>query len=126
MEGVEYEILFKKPNSHHYGDADGTCQPPDQKNPKININPYLTKQSELNTAIHEVAHAYFWDAPEHTIKAFGNTLSRFLYNYCKWRKLQRRNYKKGSAHKSDLLENVKENKHGAKAKKPNRRVRKKN
>jgi len=126
MEGIEYEILFKKPNTHHYGEADGTCQDPNSDHPKIYINPYLTKQSELNTAIHEVAHAFFWDKPEAQIKKFGDTLSRFLYSYCKWRKLERRKYKKGDAYKSGLLEKEKVDKSNerTKSKKSSRRSRK--
>ena len=109
FEGQEYEIIFKKPNSLHYGEADGTCQDPESENPKIYINPYLTKQSELNTSIHEVAHAFFWNASEAQIKKFGDTLSRFLYSHCKWRKLERRKYKQGEVHKSGLLEKTKDN-----------------
>jgi hypothetical protein len=127
FEGREYEIIFKKPNSHHYGEADGTCQDPESESPKIYINPYLTKQSELNTSIHEVAHAFFWNASEAQIKKFGDTLSRFLYSYCKWRKLERRKYKQGDAHKSGLLEKPKGDKNESKtrAKKSARRTRKK-
>ena len=51
-DGVEYEVLYTKPNSLHYGDADGTCSPPDEETPKIHINPYLTKRNELNSALY--------------------------------------------------------------------------
>ena len=94
-EGVKYEVLFHKPHSAHYGEADGTCGDPEDENPKIYINPYLTKQSELNTSIHEFTHAFFWDATEKEVYKFANTLSRFLYNYCKWRKLEKQRYQKG-------------------------------
>lgn len=86
-DGVEYEVVFHKPNKGVYGEnCDGVCHNPSQDNPKIYINPYLTDQSELNTAIHEFAHAFFWDKPEYQIYAFANSLSRFLYNECNWRK----------------------------------------
>ena len=88
-DNIVYEVLYTKPNSHHYGDADGTCSDPTEEEPKIHINPYLTKQSELNTAIHEFAHAFFWDKSEKEIYKFANTLSRFLYTTCGWRKLER-------------------------------------
>ena len=87
--GVTYEVIFRKPNKQHYGeDCDGVCYDPedDQTSPKIIINPYLSKQSELNTSIHEFAHAFFWDRSEKEIYKFANTLSRFLYNACRWRK----------------------------------------
>ena len=105
LEGVEYEVLFMKPHAGHYGeDTHGICSSPEDENPKIYISPYLSKQSELNTSIHEFCHAFFWDKSEHDVYAFSGALSRFLYNYCKWRKLERRKYRKGKAHESELLE----------------------
>lgn len=94
-DGVKYHVLFHKPHSAHYGEADGTCADPAETNPKIFINPYLSKQSELNTSIHEFTHAFFWNATEKEVYKFANTLSRFLYNHCKWRKLERKGYQKG-------------------------------
>ncbi len=102
--GIKYEVLFHKPNSRHYGDADGTCSDPEGKHPTVHINPYLTKQSELNTSIHEFTHAFFWDATEQEVYKFANTLSRFLYNHCKWRKLERAKYKEGEVYKAGVLE----------------------
>ena len=87
--GVEYEVLYRQPNTHHYGDADGTCADPETDEPKIYINPYLTKRNELNTIIHEFGHAFFWDKTEKEIYKFANTLSKFLYLECNWRKLER-------------------------------------
>jgi len=85
--GIEYEVIFRKPNKNHYGDScDGVCLCPDSKNPKIQINPYRTNQTQLNTAIHEFAHAFFWDKPEKDVKKFSDAMSRFLYNENKWRK----------------------------------------
>ena len=82
--GVEYHVIFRKPD-RRLG-ADGTCAPPDSKNPVIEISPYLSTRGELNTAIHEWAHAFFWSESETTIKRFANSLSRFLFIECKWRK----------------------------------------
>jgi Zn-dependent peptidase ImmA (M78 family) len=87
--GVEYEVLYRQPNTHHYGEADGTCADPEVEEPKIHINPYLTKRNELNTIIHEFSHAFFWDKSEKEIYKFANTLSKFLYLECNWRKLER-------------------------------------
>ena len=106
-EGVRYTVLFHKPNARHFGEADGTCADPDEKSPKIHINPYLTKQSELNTCIHEFTHAFFWEATEKEVYKFANALSRFLYNHCKWRKLEKRKLKKGSVYRRNLLEKAK-------------------
>ena len=88
-QGVEYEIFFKKPNSKYYQDTDGYCHDPKEKDPKIYINPYLTKQTELNTILHEMAHAFFWDKPEKDIYAYANAISRMLYNHQNWRKLEK-------------------------------------
>ena len=76
---IEYKIFFKKPDKRWYGKADGVCQDPRDKNPNIFINPYLTNQSEMNTIIHELAHAFFWDKKEKDILKFSNTCSRILY-----------------------------------------------
>ena len=84
---VEYEVIFHKPNKLIYGKkCDGFCQAPRDKNPKIFVSPYLTNQSELNTIVHEMAHAFFWDKPERDILAYSNAVSRMLYNHCQWRK----------------------------------------
>ena len=93
--GVEYELIFRKPNKNCYGEpCDGICYDPEEKNPKILISPYLTKQSELNTIIHEMAHAFFWDKPEADIFAYANAVSRMLYNHCHWRKIENEEGKK--------------------------------
>ena len=84
--GVEYEVLFYKPNKEVYDGAVGICDDPAEKDPKILINPYLSDQSELNTSIHEFAHAFFWDKSEKDVASFANAISRFLYNECHWRK----------------------------------------
>ena len=63
--GVEYEVIFRKPDKRIFGEeCDGICEDPEEKHPKICINPYNTKQTELNTCIHEFAHAFFWDKSE--------------------------------------------------------------
>ena len=77
--GVEYKVLFRKPDARWFDDADGYCQDPNSENPKILVNPYLTDQSELNTIIHEIGHAFFWDKTEKEIAQFANTCSRILY-----------------------------------------------
>jgi hypothetical protein len=82
--GEEFEVSFRKPNKAFFGeDCDGYCT-----SNKVVINPFRTDQTQLNTAIHEFAHAFFWDKKEFEIKKFADALSRFLYNYNKWRKLK--------------------------------------
>jgi|TARA_R110000824_G_scaffold204652_2_gene389410 hypothetical protein len=82
--GVEYEIIFRKPRKDAYGsDTFGLCVDPSEakKNyiPKIYISPYLSKKSELNTSIHEIAHAFFWEKSETDIARFADVCSNFLY-----------------------------------------------
>ena len=85
--GATYEVLFRKPDKRHFGsDCDGVCTSPKEERPKIHINPKLTDQSMLNTAVHEMAHAFFWNKTELEVTKFANTVSRFLYSYCGWRK----------------------------------------
>lgn len=82
--GVEYEIIFRKPRKDAYGEGTfGLCVDPTEAKenytPKIYISPYLTKKSELNTCIHEIAHAFFWDKSETDITRFADVASNFLY-----------------------------------------------
>ena len=73
-QGVGYEIIFRKPDKRHFGkDCDGICTDPSNKRPKIHINPHRTDQTQLNTLIHEVAHAFFWDKSETDITRFNLT-----------------------------------------------------
>jgi len=83
--GTRYEIRFRKPNTAHFGKADGYCDDPEESAPRIYVNPYLTPKSELNTIIHEMAHAFFWDKPEKEIYKYANTVAAFLYRQG-WRK----------------------------------------
>ena len=77
-DGTFYEVQFTKPNTHHYGEADGTCADPSEENPKIHINPYLTKRNELNTIIHEFTHAFFWDKSEREVRKFSSVLAGLI------------------------------------------------
>ena len=86
--GIEYRVFFKKPDgrSPDTKGADGICTDPDSCHPEIDIRPDLTSQSELNTCIHELAHAFFWKETERNVTKFSNACSRLLFNKMKWRK----------------------------------------
>lgn len=84
-QGIRYEIHFRKPNRAHFGKADGYCDDPEESAPRIYINPHLTQKSELNTIVHELCHAFFWDKAEKDVYKFGNTAAAFLYRQG-WRK----------------------------------------
>ena len=79
VDGVRYEVYFVKPNKAYYGDVHGMCDDPEEKNAKIYINPYLSKKSELNTMIHEMTHAFFWDKSENEVYKFANAVTALLY-----------------------------------------------
>jgi secreted PhoX family phosphatase len=86
--GEPYEFVFRKPDKRTWGeDCDGVCfYPVIGKHPtSILINPHRSNQVILNTVIHETTHAYFPDLTEKEVTAFGNTLSRILYNDLKYR-----------------------------------------
>ena len=85
VDGIRYEVYFVKPNKSYYGDIHGLCDDPEEKNSKIYINPYLTQKSELNTIIHEICHAFFWDKSEKEVTRYSNTVAGFLYRQG-WRK----------------------------------------
>jgi hypothetical protein len=102
--GITYEVIFRKPRKDAYGkNTYGICVDPNEsKNgyiPKIYISPYLTKKSELNTSIHEIAHAFFWDKSETDITRFADVCSNFLYKNG-WR-LEHRKFQAPSRKKCD-------------------------
>ncbi len=83
--GVEYEVYFMKPHKAQGEDLHGLCIDPNENNPKIYINRGLTKKTELNTIIHEICHAFFWDKSEREVTKFANTVTAILYKQG-WRK----------------------------------------
>lgn len=79
VQGIKYKVYFVKPNENYYGEVHGLCDNPEEENAKIYINPYLTQKSELNTIIHEMVHAFFWDKTEKEVYKFANTVTALLY-----------------------------------------------
>jgi Zn-dependent peptidase ImmA (M78 family) len=73
---VRYELLLKKPHKSYK--AEGICYDPSEKAPKIFVNPDQTNKQVLNTIIHEIAHAFFWEASEKAVTKFANTVARCL------------------------------------------------
>jgi len=72
-----YELFLKKPPKCYQ--AVGLCYDPIEENPKILVDPKLPEKDLLNTIVHELAHAFFWDSSEENVTKFANTVSRFLY-----------------------------------------------
>jgi Zn-dependent peptidase ImmA (M78 family) len=74
---ARYELFLKKPPKRYQ--AEGICYDPIEDNPKILVNPNQTEKRVMNTIIHEIAHAFFWDASEGNVAKFANTVARLLY-----------------------------------------------
>jgi len=83
--GVEYEVHTKMPPTVCKEKLDGMCDSPETTKPKIYISPGLSPRNELNTIIHEFAHAFFWGETETNVTRFSNALSRYVYS-TGWRK----------------------------------------
>lgn len=82
-EGYEYTVDKVKP-SYKFA-AEGLCDNPESKNPKIVIDPYLLPRRELAVTIEEFAHAFFFEKTEKKVRKFSATLTKYLYSQG-WRK----------------------------------------
>ena len=74
---TRYELFLKKPPKCYQ--AEGICYDPVEDNPRILVNPNQAERELMNTIIHEIAHAFFWDASEGNVAKFANTVARLLY-----------------------------------------------
>jgi len=76
-QGVKYKMLMKRP--HYSYHADGLCDPPDYRGPKIHIAPDLTPKREMAVMIEEMMHAFFWQISEKEVRRFCGTVTRILH-----------------------------------------------
>ena len=76
-QGVKYKMLMKRP--HYTYHADGLCDPPDYRGPKIHIAPDLTPKREMAVMIEEMMHAFFWQLSEKDVRRFCGTVTRILH-----------------------------------------------
>jgi hypothetical protein len=76
-QGVKYKMLMKRP--HYSYHADGLCDPPDYRGPKIHIAPDLTPKREMAVMIEEMMHAFFWNISEKDVRRFCGTVTRILH-----------------------------------------------
>ena len=76
-QGVRYNIYKKKP--HYSYNADGLCDPPDYRGPKIHISPDLTPKREMSVMIEEMMHAFFWEIPEKEVRRFCGCVTNILH-----------------------------------------------
>ena len=76
-QGVKYKMLMLRP--HYSYHADGLCDPPDYRGPKIHIAPDLTPKREMAVMIEEMMHAFFWQLSEKDVRRFCGTVTRILH-----------------------------------------------
>ena len=76
-QGVKYKMLMKRP--HYSYHADGLCDPPDYRGPKIHIAPDLSPKREMAVMIEEMMHAFFWQLSEKDVRRFCGTVTRILH-----------------------------------------------
>ena len=70
-------MLMKRP--HYSYHADGLCDPPDYRGPKIHIAPDLTPKREMAVMIEEMMHAFFWQISEKDVRRFCGAVTRILH-----------------------------------------------
>ena len=76
-QGVKYKMLMQRP--HYSYHADGLCDPPDYRGPKIHIAPDLTPKREMAVMIEEMMHAFFWQLSEKDVRRFCGAVTRILH-----------------------------------------------
>lgn len=83
-EKVEYEIIWRAP--HYKLNAHGTCDAPENKNPKIRINPKLKERRLLEVLCEEIIHSHMFDKNEKTVRRLAFNLSKIIIALG-WRKI---------------------------------------
>mgnify|MGYP003627824770 CR=1 FL=1 len=81
----QYEAYVRKAPKE-YKHCDGICEDPAEEDPRIYIKPDMTDRREMNTMIHEVCHAFFFDEPEYKVYRYANAVSNWLHKMG-WRKV---------------------------------------
>ena len=76
-DGIKYKIYRKRP--HYSYNADGLCDPPDDKGPNIHISRDLPPKGEMAVMREEVFHAFFWEVSEKKVRRFCSTLTNILH-----------------------------------------------
>lgn len=83
-EGATYSVDKVKPPAKER--AEGLCDSPNSKRPKIIIDPELLPRREMAVTIEELTHAFFWEKTEKKVRKFSATLTKYLYSQG-WRKV---------------------------------------
>lgn len=75
-----YKIVYKTNLKNEEGEElDGTCDPPSNKNPQIEIDPTLDDKAELETHVHEAMHAVFPDLNEDAVESGARDVFKYLW-----------------------------------------------
>lgn len=74
---VEFELILRKPHKTH--NADGLCDNPVIKNPKIYVNPHLLPRRKLAVLIEEIVHAHEFELSEKRVRKLSANLVKFIY-----------------------------------------------
>jgi hypothetical protein len=80
-----YEAYVRK-TPKEYEHCDGICEDPGEEDPRIYIKPDMSDRKEMNTMIHEMCHAFFFDEPEYKVYRYANAISSWLHQMG-WRKV---------------------------------------
>jgi hypothetical protein len=83
-EGARYSVDKVKPPARE--NAEGLCDDPSSKHPKIIIDPDLLPRREMAVTIEEFAHSFFWEKTEKKVRKFSAVLTKYLYSQG-WRKV---------------------------------------
>jgi len=86
---IEYEAFIRKPYNIKEC-ADGICEDPSEKDPRIYVKPNMSDQRTMNTMVHEMCHAFFFDQPEYKVYRYANAVSNWLWQMG-WRKTGKQN-----------------------------------
>jgi hypothetical protein len=76
-DNAKFELKFRAPHRKH--NADGLCDDPKSKKPKIYIDPKLLPRRKLAVLIEEIFHAFFFEKTEREARKFAATLTKFIY-----------------------------------------------
>jgi hypothetical protein len=82
IRGRRYRLLYTRLP----GDCFGVCDAPDAEGKRIRIRKGIRGKQELDTLIHEMLHAAFWDMDEEAINDTAHDIAAVL-----WRLGYRRN-----------------------------------
>lgn len=81
-DGANYKVFLTKdfPKSDPVEENDGVCLDPKSKKPAIFIDSDLEGFRLAEIIIHEIAHAFFWNAKEERVEEYARVVAETLRN----------------------------------------------